>query len=359
MSTSSVASASVKQKWETDFFAEYQRDSLFAPYMGSDANSVIYVNDDLESEGGNTINIPLFVRLTGNGVTGDNQMRENEEALSNYNHAVAVDQIRNAVLWGGMERQKTDIDLLAASRSALKLWIMDDQRDAILTALGSPNTDGTTAYASCTEAQKDAWLAQNYVSATNTRILFGAAVSNSSTEDHSTSLSNVDSSTDTLDFDMIQFMKRLLKKADPHVRPIKVRQGREFYVTFSESYGFRDLKVDTETLHTNAGVRGDDNPMFQDPDLMLDGVAVREVPEIAAISGVGASSIDVGPHYMCGAQAVIMGWAQRSKIVVDRTIDYSNQTGVCIGEIRGVEKSTFNNFQHGVGTIYAAAVADS
>ena len=99
--------------------------------------------------------------------------------------------------------------------------------------------------------------------------------------------------------------------------------------------------------------------MFTDPDLLLDGVICREVPEISVISGIGASSIDVAPNFMCGAQAVGVAWGQRSQFAIDKTIDYGNIWGVSIGEVRGVEKLSWNDIQHGVHTIYASGVADS
>lgn len=358
MAVTTVVSANQVQQWEDKFFAEYVRDSLFAPYMGTDENAIIQVKEDLTQKAGKTINVPLVTRLTNAGVTGDNTLEGNEEALGNYNHALNIDQLRNGVVVGKMEQKHTVIDLLEAARTMLKMWIMDDLRDDVIQALQSPNTDGVTAYASCTEAQKDAWLAANYVSATNTRVIFGATVSNSSTEDHSTSLGNVDSTTDKLLFDQLQLAKRLAKKADPHIRPVKIKGGREFYVMFCESYAFRDLKVDTETIHQNGGVRGSDNPLFQDPDLMLDGVICREVPEIATITGVGNGSIDVSPNFLCGAQAVGLAWGQRSKFATD-TFDYGNKKGVAVSEVRGVEKLTYNSIQHGVVTVYSSGVADS
>lgn len=359
MAATVIASGNQVTQFRQKFFAEYVRESLFAPYMGDDINSIIQIVEELSSKAGKIVSVPLVTRLTNAGVTGDNTLEGNEEQLGNYNHNIDVDQIRNAVVIGKMAQQSTEIDCLEAARAMLKLWIMNDLRDDILQALGSPNVDGVTAYASCSETQKDAWLAANYVSTSNTRVLFGATVSNSSTEDHSTSLTNVDSSTDKLLFDQVQLAKRLAKKADRHIRPHMTKKGREFYVMLCESYAFRDLKTDTESIHQYAGDRGADNPLFQDPDLMLDGVICREVPEIATITGVGNGSIDVSPNYLCGAQAVGLAWCERSKFVVDKTIDYDNQVGVAVGEVRGVEKLTYNSLQNGVLTVYSSGVADS
>lgn len=358
MADTTVQSGNVKTKFRKKFFAEYVRESLFKPYMGTDENSIIQIVEDLTKEAGSSVSLPVVMRLSNAGVTGDNTLEGNEESLGNYQQLVNVDQIRNGVVIGGMSQQSTEIDMLMAARTMLKMWIMDNLRDDILQALGSPNVDGVTAYASCSETQKDTWVAAQNPASGNHRVLFGAVASNYSAGDHSASLLNVDSSTDVLDYDIIQLAKRLAKKADPHIRPVKIKGGREYFVAFCESYSFRDLKADTESMHTSGGARGQDNPMFQDPDLLLDGVICREVPEIATISGVGASSINVGPNYLCGAQAVGLAWAKRSDFVTQET-DYKNKKGVAVSEIRGVEKITPNSVQHGVLTIYTSGVADS
>jgi N4-gp56 family major capsid protein len=361
MAQTTIASGNQVTQWRKKFFAEYVRDTIFSPYFGTNENSIIQIIEDLTSKAGKIVSLPLVTRLTNAGVTGDNTLAGNEEALGNYNHDINIDQIRNAVVIGKMEQQSTEIDCLEAARTMLKLWIMDDLRDSIIQALQSPVVDGVTAYASATEGQKDTWVAAQRTSATNARVTFGAVQSNYSASDHSASLANVDSTTDVLDFDIIQLVKRLMKKASPHQRPVKVKGGREFYVAFCSSFSFRDLKVDTESIHQNAGPRGDDNMLFQDPDLNLDGVLCREVPEIPVLAGVGASAIDVESNFMCGAQAIGLAWARHSRFVVDRDAggDYENQTGVAVGEIRGVEKPTFNSVQHGVHTFYTSGVADS
>lgn len=359
MAMTTLATGLQKTHYEKKFYNEYQRESIFAQYMGKSINAPIQVFEQLGTKKGQTINIPLFTRLTNAAVENDDTLRGNEESLSNYSKSITVKQVRNAVLVGKMEQQHTEISIPDAARAALKMWIADDQRNEILDALGSPVVTGDVAYADATEAQKDAWLAVQHQSATNTRALFGNAVANEQSGDHSASLAQVDSTNDTLDFDIVQLAKRLAKKADPHIRPLKVKGGREMFVLFAESYGYRDLKVDTETIHQNAGLRGPMNKLFTDADLELDGVVVKEVPEIAPITGVGNGSIDVGRHYLCGAQAVGYAVAQKSKFVTDKDIDYENQTGIAVGEIRRANKMMFNDYDHGMVTIAASAVADS
>jgi hypothetical protein len=112
--------------------------------------------------------------------------------------------------------------------------------------------------------------------------------------------------------------------------------------------------------------RGKDNPLFTGGSLLWDGVIVREIPEIEVLTGVGAGAIDVEPTYLCGAQAIGVAWAQRTKSTTN-VRDYDFLHGVGISEIRGIEKLRFgagngdtDDLQdHGVVTGFFAGVADS
>jgi hypothetical protein len=116
----------------------------------------------------------------------------------------------------------------------------------------------------------------------------------------------------------------------------------------------------------DARIRGVDNPLFTGDSLVWDGMILREIPEIAAIdvsvSGGGACS----PVYLCGAQAIGIAWAQRTKSTTD-TDDYGFLHGVGCQEIRAIEKLRFGTDatvdtttpkDHGVLTGFFAAASD-
>lgn len=353
MAITTVASASQVQKWDEQFFAEYVRNSGFMPYMKRGTNAVICTKYELTS-GGKTVNIPLVTRLTGAGVTGNSALEGNEEALGNYNQAISIDWKRNAVLITKDQQHYTEINLRNAARDQLSNWAMNGLRDDIIDALGSING---VVYGSATEGQKDTWVAAN-----SDRILFGDAIGNGGYTDHSADLATVTASM-TLGAAEVSLMKRIAKTADPHIRPMRVNDGsgREYFVLFTDSRCFRDLKGDTVIAQANRDARPRDvnsNPIFQDGDLIYDGVIIREIPEIASVGTVGASSAAVSPAYLCGAQAIGVAWGQEPRSTTD-VRDYGFYRGVGIEEARGVEKMVFNGVQHGVVTGYFGAAADA
>jgi N4-gp56 family major capsid protein len=363
MADTTLATASQIQKWDSSFFIEYIRDSGFMPYMSRGANNVICAKYELTSSG-KTINLPLVTNLSGAGVAGSTALEGAEEAMNNYNHPISIDWKRNGVLLTKDQEHYTEMDMRAAAREILQNWAMDGLRDDVIAALNSKwvvssGTIGTqVAYGSATEGNKDDWLSRN-----TDRVLFGAALGNRSTTDHSASLLNVDSTNDKLTPAIVSLMKRIAKTASPAIRPIRVngQMNREYYVLFANSLAFRDLKENAAMATANREARArdvDTNPIFQDGDLIYDGVIIREIPEIPTLGTVGASSAVVSPIFLCGAQAVGVAWGQEPRSTTD-TRDYGFRRGVGIEEARGVSKMIFNNKDHGMVTGYVATPADA
>ena len=138
---------------------------------------------------------------------------------------------------------------------------------------------------------------------------------------------------------------------------------------FVDSLGYRDLKADTAIQSANyyARDRGKENPLFTGADLLYDGVIIREIPEIASLGTVGAASSTVSPGYLCGAQAIGVGWAMTTQTKTE-DFDYENFAGVATREIRGIEKLRFGTDasvdtttpkDNGVVTVFYSATADA
>lgn len=373
MTDTTTTSALRVTQWAEDFFEEYVRELQFSPYMGTAMNSVIQVKEDLTKKKGDSITLPFVTRLTG-GVSGNTVLEGSEENLDNYGFNVPVDTIRNAVVVTELEEQASPFDVLMAAREMLKYWAIEKLRgggdtdetstDASLGKFGIIDNllafyDGSTyaMYRDASETVKDAWEVAN-----SDRVLFGAVASNYS-GDHSVDLAKIDSAADKLTSTTLSLAKRLAKKANNRIRPIKTKNGEEWFIYFANSLAFADLKVDTTIQSANregwvrydGGMDGGTNPIFRDSDLVYDGVIVREVPEIPYISNAGASSSDVAPCFLCGAQALGSVWAKRTKATVNAQggRDYEYRFGAGVRDIRGMRKLFANGKQWGVFTHYS------
>jgi hypothetical protein len=378
MAETILATASERQAWTTQYFQEYVRQSRFRPYMtNADMNKggVILTKFQPESEHFRTINIPFIGRLKAAGVTGATVLDGNEEELTNYNCPITIDWRRNAIRLPKSTTFRTEINLWDAARDALQVWESEKLRDDIIKALGAVvvDTSGTCVnFDLASAAQQNAWVAANA-----DRVLFGSLKSHYSAT-FATACGNVPT-TDTCSAAIMSLGKRLAKTADPHIRPIRATDGdgREFMVAFHGARTFRDLKADTAMINANTQARSrespglKDNPLFQDGDLLYDGIVHRETPEIdayfdsansgggAALNGAGGSAKDLRPVFLCGGGAVGIAWGQEPTPRTDTIKDFGFRPGVAIEELLGVKKIAFNGLQNGLVTIFCAAGADA
>lgn len=364
MAETPVPSGLTVQQWDARYFREYLNTNWFKPFMGTGAGKMIQVKEDLTTKPGDTVTFTLINRLTGTARGEDDALEGNEEEADLRSHTIRIREYKHAVTFKEFEAQKTAIDLRQGVKDVLMDWNMELDRDNIIAAMGSING---VAYASATEAQKDAWLADN-----SDRVLFGAAKSNTNAGyDHSASLLNVDASNDKLTSSALSLMKRMAKQASPKIRPIKPRPGiskSDSYVVFAPTECVRDLAADSAFLQANreARERGLSNPIFSGADYVYDNLYIYEIEDIPSLGAVGNSSAVVRPVYLMGAQALGIAWAMRPKTVTDE-FDYKTRYGIAVKQWYKVEKMRFGSGDedtddpkdHGILTGYFAAAADS
>jgi N4-gp56 family major capsid protein len=364
MSQTYAVAGLTPQIWDDEFFRDYVRMSRFKRYMGTNEAAIIQLKEDLTKKKGDTVTFALVNELTGNGVTGNATLKGNEERLNSRSHAVAVDVLRHAVAVDDWDVQKSVIDLRNAAKVQLREWAQKKLRDGIRNALGQ--IDGVN-FTSSTVAQRDTWVTNN-----SDRVLFGDNTGNYNAT-FATATFAV-SAAETLTPNILSLMKRMGQAASPKVKPVYVKEmDQEWYVCFIGPRAWRDLTEDNPTTNVltlanrDARVRGVDNPLFTGDSLVWDGMILREIPEIATLeTSLSSSGVVLEPVYLCGAQAIGLAWAQRTKTTTD-VDDYEFLHGVGVQEIRGIEKLRFGTVagadtttpkDHGIVTAFVAAPAD-
>jgi hypothetical protein len=366
--------------YRRQLWREYVRENKFSPYMGTSINAIIRTFEDL-ADGGDQLNVPIVTRLKGRGV-GSSTLVGNEENIDNYGMRLRIGWARHAVVTKKSEQRKEAADIFGQARPLLSDWGKQRQRDDIIEALMAAPTatmssdDDTTVngilYENATAAEKNTFTVSN-----SDRLLFGNAVGNYNAT-HATALATIDTTNDRFVKGSIGLMKRLASLGDPGIRPFTTDDGYEHFVIFAGSNTFRDLAASLETINMNARAREgrgmDNNPLFQDGDLLFNGVIIREVPEISSyvtnvwtsLTTAGTTASRVEPVFMVGQQALVLGWGQRPRDTYRKEDDYDFIKGVGVEMAYGVSK-TFKKHpntgtafkQLGVVTGYFSAPMDA
>lgn len=384
MTTSTIATANQTTRFLADVRREYVRGGRFGPYISDTDNAIIQTNSNLKKT-----SIPLVGKISGGGVNGSSQLSGSEVALSNYAATLQPTYWRQGVLIDNEENEKAEFDLFSEAKPALMNWTMEKKRDQIIQALAAIEAGGTYynyggaegAFGSsaASAANMDTWNTNNA-----DRILYGAVKSNYSAGNHTTSLGNIDTTSDKMTAAMVTLLKRMAGLARPLIRPVMLKGDIPWYVLFLGSYSFRDLKIDSTITQANreARERGLDNPIFADGDLVYDGVIIKEVPEIDIfIDGDGTGSpwdgvwganaagdslktsgngaTRVGAGFLCGAQAVGFGIGRMASFKRRKEDDYEHLNGVGVSMKHDIKKLFYNNKQHGIVTSFHSAAVDA
>lgn len=393
-----LSPTSAVQKWRKQAIYEYVRQSRFLPYTGPGSSSassaasgkpmpIIQILNELTGVGGNVINVPLITRLKGQGVSGSQVLVGNEDTLGNYNAQVATDWIRNGIVVPKSTSYKTDIDLWNAGKMTLGTWMAEKLRDNLIQTMasvivpGQTFTDPTTGltsvgpdqsvyWSNATAAQQNAYLVNNI-----DRIVMGHLVSNTSSGVMATALANIAAATDRGSVAIFNLAKRLAKKAGtpvgstvPHIRPYMTPDsGREYYVAFCASNTFRDIELDASMVAANTTSRAregngmDKNPIFQDGDLIYNGVIYVCMPELDQLTLVGAGNggSNVDQNFMVGQQALVLAYSQMLRYITNKERDYEFRPGVAVEECRGTKKLSYNGTMLGVVPVFTSSVPDA
>lgn len=384
MALATVSTNNKLIKFRRKTINEWIRENLFSPYMGPEGNSIIFSLNDLK-DGGEQVNVPLMARLNAHG-KGVGTLVGNEEQLDNYGFRCWIDWSRHAVAIKKSEQHKSSIDLWAQMQPRLSDWGKETQRDAIVDAFfalpsesqpaGLGSDDGQVVngilFDAATVAQRNQWITDNA-----DRVLIGTDnTSNLTAGNFAASMANIATS-EIISYALLLRMKRSAKRANPRIKPYKVKEnGSEWFVVFMDQENFRNASQDTDIKNMNISARAREgngylkNPIFVDGDLLVNGLILREIPEMSTrlpsfYLTAGGTAGRVSPAFLCGQSAVAFCWGQMAKPTFRQENDYQFVRGVGIEAAYGVgkiAKKTADNVnlrEWGIFTGFFAAAADS
>jgi N4-gp56 family major capsid protein len=347
--------------WSRDFWRVARNMSFVNQFAGTGQNALVQrVTELTKSEKGTRAVITLLADMTGDGITGDNTLEGNEEALRAYDITIELDQLRFANrIAGRLADQKSVVNFREQSRDALA-YAMADRMDqlAFLTLSGvayTHKTNGGLRPTSGTTGHElvDLEYASDVSAPTADRHL---RISGSNLVSGDTTAVTA---TDKMGYRHIVDLKAFAK--DNYIRGIRGAGNDEVFHMFVTPQQMASLKLDSDFLANvrNAGVRGASNSLFAgSSSLMVDGVMIHEFRHVfsteGATSGTSSNAGAAGYKWgadadvsgaralFCGAQALAMADIGLPEIVED-TFDYENQAGISIGKIFGLRKPKYNS----------------
>lgn len=334
--------------WSKKTWYEAQKGALFFnKFLGSTEDSILYMQKDLEKTAGDNIVYDLLVEMNGAGVSGDNTLEGNEEALTFHQESLKIDQLRHAHIFGKMSQQRTVHNLRKDGQWALSRWWSNKFEEMLFRYLCG---DTTVAHAGNSPTAPDA----------NHNIFSGNASDEAGLDTN-----------DRFLLEDIDYAKEMATTADIPMRPVRI-DGEDYFVVVLHPYSVTDLKLSLGTgtssikwheIQQYANQRGLKNPLFSGSLGVYNKCILYESHRIVSpisnvrrnlFLGAQAGTFALGNAYDRMAQKKVgkdnyLSWVEKDQ-------DYENKKGLAAGCVFGMQKNVFDSEDFGVVTVssYAA-----
>lgn len=327
--------------WSTKLFNEAIRDTYVWKFMGKSPSSLLQLKTETEKSAGDKLTVTLRMKLSGDGVIGDDTLEGNEEALTTYTDSFYINQTRHAVRSGGkMSEQRIPFSTREEAKNGLRDWFAERYDTAFFNQLA-----GYTAEANAGKVGNNQVLAPstNRILRPNSRATDQALVAG-----------------DEMTLSLIDKLVEMAGTVNPIIRPIRVN-GEDKYVLFLHDYQVTDLRTSTSTGQwldiqkaAMAGGNVKDNPIYTGALGEYNSVVLHKAARVPTgiHSTTGVAETDTRRAIFCGAQAGVIGFGQGERdgnkmSWVEKLFDYDNQLGVAAGAIFGLKKTRFNSEDFG------------
>ena len=317
--TFATSDALTAQTWAKKWWIEAKTDSYFYGhgFVGKGVDNIIVEFSELEQNQGYQHTYGQVRELSGAGVLGDSTMEGSEEAPNVYDDAITINQKRNAVRSAGKlsEQYPSDKAVRSWAEELLKRWMAAEIDQDLFDALQS----------SCTKS-----------------IWGGDATTDITIE-----------AGDYFTTALISKAVAYAKKASPTIVGKTIGGSKKYVCVISpdQAFDLRTRDASWSQAQREAKASGDSNPIFTDALGQWNNTIIHEHERVAttAVWGSGLNLNGAAALFM-GIQAGAIAYAKR-KIWSEKTFDYGNKVGFCIGAIYGVSKSVFNSADNAVVSI--------
>jgi N4-gp56 family major capsid protein len=341
-----VGDPNAVQRWAAFFAQEPEKHMALTKYMGSGENACIVVLRDLEKGAGEKITVPLFMKMTGDGVEGDNIIADTtaEEALATFNDYLFIDQRRKGTKTKGkMAEQRVLYNMRERGRTQLASWFAEDYDAQLIMYLSGARGIDTTMHVPLSWSGR----ASNPLQGPDPAHLMhaGAALGASDTD-----------ASCIMSIAVIDKIIAKVETIDPAFPAIDVGQGEKKFVCLMHPFQAYDLRKSVSNndwidIHKHAD--GKNSLIYQNALGEHNGVVLAKHRNVVRFSNYGAgSNLGAARALVLGAQCGMIAWGGSAKGVNryswnEETYDRGNGLAITIGAIFGAKGAVFNGAWYG------------
>ena len=328
------------QRWSNDLAVEAQVQQYFYKFMGGDT-AMIKIQKELEKQSGESVTVALRMKLSGDGIEGDNDIEGTtaSESLNFYNQTIYINQRRKETKSKGkMSEQRVPYNMRQQGRDALATWFAEDYDQQHFMYLSGARGVDTGFHVPLT------WTGRannSFNTPDTTHIIYGG---------NATGKGDLDSA-DTMTLSLIDRCIAKIETMDPMIMPFQIN-GEQKYVLLMHTWQAYDLRKATSNndwidIHKNTD--GQSSMIYKNALGEFNGIILHKHRYVIRFSDYGSGGTTTAARaLLLGAQAGMIAWGGAIAGVSryswnEETEDRGNRLVITAGSIYGIQGSYYNS----------------
>ena len=341
------------QRWSTFLATEAEKKQYFIKFMGTGEDAMIKVQKELSKQAGEKITVGLRMKLSGDGVEGDDEIEGTtaEEGINFFADSLFIDQRRKGTKSKGkMSEQRVPYNLRKIGHEALSTWFAEDFDEQLMMYL-----------AGARGVNPDFHVPTTFAGRANNP-LQGPDVNHHIYGGDATSVDDMDAD-DKMHLSIAEKLVALAETRDPMMLPFMI-EGEKKFVLLMHTWQAYDLRTSTSQndwleIQKAVGPRERQNIVYRNALGEYAGIILHKHRNVIRFDDWGAGDTVKGARALfLAAQAGMIafgaGGSTNRYSWNEETDDRGNALVITAGCIYGTKKSVYNAEAFGVVAVDTA-----
>ncbi len=333
------------QRWSASLAVEAEVRQYFRKFMGTGDDAMIRVKTELNKAAGEKIIVGMRMKLSGDGIEGDNTIEGTtaEEALSFYDDAVYIDQRRKGTKSKGkMSEQRVPYNMRKEGRDALAVWFAEDYDQQIMMYLSGARGIDTSFHAPLGYTGR---ANNSFSDPDSDHLIYGGDASSPATL----------STSDGMELSIVDRCVAQAETTDPMMQPFMINGEKKFVLLMHtwQAYDLRKATSENDWIDIHKNTDGANSIIYKNSLGEYNDVILHKHRNVIRFdTTISTYAVTAARALFLGAQAGIIAWGGGSAYGRyswnEETDDRGNALAITAGAIYGVTKATFNSIDIGV-----------
>ncbi len=340
-----LGNALAVQRWSAELDRETPKKMYFRKFMGTSHDNMVVVKSELNKKAGEKITFGLKMKLSGDGVEGDNIIEGTsaEEALSFYNQSLFVNQRRKGTKSKGrMSEQRVPYNMRREGRDSLSTWYAEDADEQMMMYLAGLRGIDSVFHVGLSWSGR---ANNSLTNANSANLIYGGDATSPGTL----------AEEDTMVLSIVDRLLAKLETMDPAVNPFTI-SGEKKYVLLMhiwQAYTLRKSVSSNDWIDIHKNTDGSNSLIYKNALGEYNGMILHKHRNVIRMdTTISTYAVDSARALCLGAQSGIIAWGGSGGAGRytwhEEEVDRGNALVITAGTIYGCQRTIYNSKSFGL-----------